>query len=46
MLGEERPDRARLVRGEIVRDHVNLLATRWVEHDVGEKGDELGRGVA
>ena len=24
MLGEERPDRARLVRGEIVRDHVNF----------------------
>ena len=46
MLGEERLDLVSLVRREIVRDHVDLLAARLIEHDVGEKGHELGRGMA
>src|SRR6266478_3654211 len=38
-------DRSALVRPEIVGDHVDFLAARLVDHDVGEKGDELRRGV-
>lgn len=34
-----------LVGREIVGDDVNLFALGLVGHDVGEKGDELGRGV-
>lgn len=45
MLGEEGLDLLGLVGREIVRDHMGLLAARLVEHDVGEKGHELGRGV-
>ena len=46
VLGEEGLDLLSLVRREIVSDHVDFLAARLVEHDVGEKGDELRRGVA
>ncbi len=30
----------------VIRDHVNLFAGGLVGHDVGQEGDELGRGVA
>ena len=42
---EEVFDRRALVRRKIVGDHVDLFATRLVNHDVSEKGNELRRGV-
>ena len=38
-------DRCALVGREIVGNHVDLLATRLVDHDVGEERDELGGSV-
>jgi hypothetical protein len=38
-------DRRALVRREVVGDHVDLFAARLVDHDVGEEGDQLRRGV-
>ncbi len=34
-----------LVRREVIGDHVDLFAPRLIDHDVGEEGDELRRGV-
>jgi hypothetical protein len=31
---------------EVIGDHVDLLASRLVDHDVSQEGDELGRAVA
>ena len=42
---EELFDRRALVGREIVGDNVDLFAARLVDHDVGEEGDELRRGV-
>ena len=38
-------DRCARVGREVVGDYVDLLATRLVDHDVGEERDELGGGV-
>ena len=38
-------DRLALVSREVVGDHMDLFAARLIDHDVGEEGDELGRGV-
>ena len=46
ILGEERLDPRGLVCRAVIRDHVNLFAGGLVGHDVGQEGDELGRGVA
>ena len=46
MCAEEGIDLLGLVRREVIGDHMNLLALGLVGHDVGEEGDELGRGVA
>lgn len=46
VLYEERIDLLSLVRREVVRDHVDLLALGLVRHYVGEEGHELGRVVA
>ena len=35
-----------LVRREVIGDHMNFLALGLMRHDVGEEGNELGRGVA
>src|SRR6218665_427108 len=45
MLTEERVNRLGLVCREVVDDDVNFLAARLMGHDVGEEGDELGRGM-
>ena len=46
ILGEERLDPRGLVRREVVGDHMDLLAVGLVHHEVGQKRDELCRGVA
>jgi hypothetical protein len=38
-------DRFALVSREVVGDHMNLLAARLINHNVGEERDEFGRGV-
>lgn len=35
-----------LVRREVVGDDVDFFAARLIGHEVGEKRDELGRGMA
>ena len=35
-----------LVSREVVGDHMDLFAARLVDHDVGEEGDELRRGMS
>src|SRR6218665_2599287 len=45
MLTEERINQLGLVCREVVDDYVNFLAARLMGHDVGEEGDELGRGM-
>src|SRR6218665_991150 len=45
MLTEERVNQLGLVCREVVDDDVNFLAARLMGHDVGEEGDELGRGM-
>ena len=46
VLGEELLDLLRLVRRQVVGDHVDLLVPGLVGDDVGEEGDELCRGGA
>src|SRR6266542_3375258 len=46
MREQERPDRLRLVRGEIVRNDVNLAALRLTVDDVAEELDERRARVA
>jgi hypothetical protein len=38
-------DRRTFVRREIIGDHVELLATRMNDGDVGEEGNKLYRGA-
>jgi len=45
MRGQEVFDLLTLVRREIVRDHMDLLAAWLVDHDVGEECDELRGSV-
>ena len=45
VLGEERIDSLGLVRREVVGDHMDLFALALVHHEVGQKRDELRRGV-
>src|SRR6218665_2545195 len=45
MLTEERVNQRGLVCREVVDDDVDFLAARLMGHDVGEEGDELGRGM-
>src|SRR6218665_1078560 len=45
MLTEERVNQLGLVCREVVDDDVNFLAAPLMGHDVGEEGDELGRGM-
>jgi hypothetical protein len=45
MRRQELLDQVGLVGQEIIRDHVDLRAARLVDHQIGEEGDELGRGV-
>src|SRR6218665_3372145 len=45
MLTEERVNQLGLVCREVVDDDVNFLAARLMGHDLGEEGDELGRGM-
>ena len=42
--GEDRLDPRGLVRREVIGTHMHLLAFGLVGHDVGQEGDELGRG--
>ncbi len=42
---EELTDLGGLVRGEIVRDHVDLFAARLVDDKVSEGGDKLSGSV-
>src|SRR5262245_31773627 len=42
---EERPNRLRLVRGEIVENHMNLATLRLTGHNLAEELDEGGAGV-
>ena len=41
MHRQEVRDRPALVRGLIVSDHMDLFAARLIDHNVGQKGDEL-----
>ena len=45
MLGKEGLDQFGLVSREIVGDDMDLLAARLVDDQVGQKGDELSRGM-
>src|SRR6218665_2779300 len=45
MLTEECVNQFGLVCREVVDDGVNFLAARLMGDDVGEEGDELGRGM-
>jgi hypothetical protein len=45
MRFEELLDRRALVRREVVSDHMDLFAARLIDHNVGEEGDKLGRGM-
>jgi hypothetical protein len=45
MHRQEVCDRPALVRGLVVSDHMDLFAARLIDHNVGQKGDEFGRGV-
>lgn len=45
VLAQEGVDASRLVRREVVGDDVNGLTRRLLHHEVGQEGDELGRGV-
>jgi hypothetical protein len=42
ILGEECLDPCRLMRREIIRNHMDLFACRLVRHEVGQEGDKLG----
>lgn len=46
VLGEKRFDAPSLVRREVIRNHMNLLAVRLTGHQVGQECHELGRGMA
>lgn len=46
VLDQELLDLLGLVRRQVVGDDVDLLALGLVGHEVGEEGDELGRGVS
>jgi len=43
---EELGDLAGLVRREIIGDHVDFFAPWLVDDDIGQKRNELSRGVA
>lgn len=45
MHRQEVCDRPALVRRLIVSDHMDLFAARLIDHNVGQEGDEFGRGV-
>ena len=45
MFAQKRLHSLSLVRRQVVGDHVNLLTSRLMRHDVGEKRYELLRGV-
>src|SRR6218665_4214598 len=45
MWSEDCVNQFGLVCREVVDDGVNFLAARLMGHDVGEAGDELGRGM-
>jgi hypothetical protein len=42
---QEVRDRPALVRRLVVGDHMDLFAARLIDHNVGQEGDEFGRGV-
>ena len=46
MIEQERLDSRCFVAADVVADHVNLLRGAVGRHDLSEKGDELGTGVA
>ena len=45
MLAQKRLHGFGLVCREIVEDHVDVLLARLMGHEVGEKGNALGRGM-
>ena len=45
MHRQEVRDRPALVRRLVVSNHMDLFAARLIDHNVGQEGDEFGRGV-
>ena len=45
MYRQEVRDRPALVRRLVVGNHMDLFAARLIDHNVGQEGDEFGRGV-